>query len=230
MHFPPVQMFEQQSALTVQFSDWTSQIAPPHVPPLQLRSQQSVALEQVAPLPRQKLVHCVTPAMPCTGSHRPLQQSFSPIAPGVHAAAGARHVPDGRHTPPWHRPEQQSAPSVHACSTALQSTGMHPPPSQAPEQQSPDAEHAAPFDVHAIDAPQAPAVHVFEQHSIGLVHAAPSPPSVQSPVAALLPHAAITSHDSASRDLVMRLLASKREGRTSPTVAPPRHAIVNARM
>ena len=56
-HSPPVQMLEQHSAGELQSSDWTWQIAPPHVPLLQFRSQQSVALVHDAPLPRQKLVH-----------------------------------------------------------------------------------------------------------------------------------------------------------------------------
>jgi hypothetical protein len=99
-------MFEQHWALLAHGSDWTRQISPLQVPPLQLRSQQSVACSQAAPIPRQMLVHRVTPAMPCTGSHRPLQQSF--VGPGVHATSGARQPLASRHWSTSQRPLQHA--------------------------------------------------------------------------------------------------------------------------
>lgn len=66
-------MFEQQSAFVVHGSLSTPQMAPPHTPPLQFRSQQSSARVHLAPLPEQKPAQRVTPDKPVTGSQRLLQ-------------------------------------------------------------------------------------------------------------------------------------------------------------
>lgn len=97
-HVPASQMFEQHCELVVQGSLCTAQICPPHVPLLQLRSQQSIAFSQAAPFPAHTFAHWVTPVIPCTGSQRELQQSL--VGPAVHDAPGARQVPAGRHTLP----------------------------------------------------------------------------------------------------------------------------------
>lgn len=119
-HVSTLQMFEQHWELVVHGSLCTAQIGPPHVPLLQLRSQQSIAFTHAAPLPAHAFAHCVTPVIPCTGSQRELQQSL--VVPAVHEAPGARQLPAGRHTLPWHRPEQQASAGPHAVPSAVQTT------------------------------------------------------------------------------------------------------------
>jgi hypothetical protein len=67
-------MLEQHSAFVVQFSDSMRHIGWPQTPLLQPREQQSSALVQAAPSPRQKSRHLTFP-VPVSGSQRPLQQS-----------------------------------------------------------------------------------------------------------------------------------------------------------
>lgn len=171
-------MFEQHCALLVQSSDWTRQIAPPQTPLLQLRSQQSSAFSQVAPFPRQKFVHRVTPLMPCTGSQRPLQHSF--IGPATQSAFGARHESVGRQTFESQRPVQHSPPVAQVAPMPAHATGVQVPDSQAPEQQLAASVHASPVAVHEPTAPQVPPLQSFEQQSVDVVQAAPSAPSEHS--------------------------------------------------
>jgi len=103
-------MFEQQSALALQFSLSTLQSVAPQTPLVQPSEQQSSAVVQATPSATQRFVHCRTPDRPVTGSQRPLQQSPSaaqvaPEAAHCPAAAGAPPVPTAppapaRETPP----------------------------------------------------------------------------------------------------------------------------------
>jgi hypothetical protein len=117
-------MFEQQSALWTQVSLSTLHSAPPHLPALQLRSQQSVAFAHAAPLPSQMSAHCVWPAWPSTGSQRELQQLF--VGPSTQVWPGARQLFDGRQTPVSHRVEQQSVPIEQVSPSTMQPLGPSP--------------------------------------------------------------------------------------------------------
>jgi len=66
-------MFEQQSAFCVQLSLSILHSPPPHRPLKQPSEQQSSAFAQATPSAKQAFVHWTTPAMPVTGSQRPLQ-------------------------------------------------------------------------------------------------------------------------------------------------------------
>ena len=78
-----MQMFEQQSPFAVHGVLSSPHSAPPHVPPLQFKLQQSVAFAQVWPSATHSGMHWVTPVWPCTGSQRPLQHVF--VGPSTHA-------------------------------------------------------------------------------------------------------------------------------------------------
>jgi len=72
-HCPPWQMSEQQSALAVHASLSILQSPPPQRPPKQPSEQQSSAFAQATPSAKQAFVQRTTPAIPVTGSQRPLQ-------------------------------------------------------------------------------------------------------------------------------------------------------------
>jgi hypothetical protein len=72
-HCPPWQMFEQHSAFVVHASLSTLHSPPPQRPLKQPSEQQSSAFVQATPSAKQAFVHCTTPAIPVTGSQRPLQ-------------------------------------------------------------------------------------------------------------------------------------------------------------
>ncbi len=82
-HSPPWQTFEQHSALAAQRSLSTLHSPPPQRPPKHPSEQQSSAVWQAAPSAKHAAVQRTTPAIPVTGSQRPLQ----------HAADAAQSVP-----------------------------------------------------------------------------------------------------------------------------------------
>jgi hypothetical protein len=88
-HWPPRQMFEQHSASPAQASLSILHSPPPHSPLKQPSEQQSSALAQATPSAAHAFVHCRTPAMPVTGSQRPVQQS----ALAAHDAPPPLHGP-----------------------------------------------------------------------------------------------------------------------------------------
>jgi hypothetical protein len=72
-HCPPWQMLEQHSAFCVQASLSTLHSPPPQRPLKQPSEQQSSAFVHATPSAKQAFVHWTTPAIPVTGSQRPLQ-------------------------------------------------------------------------------------------------------------------------------------------------------------
>lgn len=173
------QMFEQQSAFVVQSSPSTVHSVPPHLPPWQPSVQQSSAFVHAAPSALQKLVHCVTPACPCTGSQRPLQQlSFL----GSQACAGAVHVPGFTQKPLSQRPLQHSAFALHVAPSASHAEATHlPSEPHAFEQQSVFPAHAAPFGLQPFTPAHEPLSQELEQQLAEPVHDAPFVPQLVKP-------------------------------------------------
>ncbi len=81
-------MLEQQSEPIAQLCPSSVHSGFPHLPFQQPSEQQSIAFVHAPPSARHAAEHFVTFVWPCTGSHRPLQQS---LFLGSQSSAAARH-------------------------------------------------------------------------------------------------------------------------------------------
>jgi hypothetical protein len=208
-------MFEQQSAFAAQVSLSGLHSAPPHMPPLQLRSQQSCALVQDWPFgthtARQEVPTC-----PATGWHLPLQQ----VAPVEHSSAAAEQVPGpSAHVPPAQEPEQQSPGMLHVPPTAWHAAlpTQCPPVSHSAEQQSALDAQASLLPVQpTVSTHVLPGSQRLEQQSAGSAQVPPPAAHVPSPEPAPLdpPQPAITATRSSLQSQIVRMPSTLRHALT----------------
>jgi len=126
-------MFEQHSAFCVHASLSILHSPPPQRPLKHPSEQQSSAFAQATPSAKQAFVHCTTPAIPVTGSQRPLQH----CALDVQSVAGPWHAPPpgwppcpGAPVPPTPVPPALAPPRAWPAAPPAPSPGAETPPPQ----------------------------------------------------------------------------------------------------
>ncbi len=165
-HFPPVQKFEQHSALDLQSVPRTRQ-RPPHTPPKHPSEQQSAARAHATPSAAHDGAHEPLPLVP--GVQRPEQHADG----SLQTAPVEAHVAGPRQSPCPQRPVQHSAPLEHAPPLAVQSAARQVPFTQLAEQQTPAPSQEAPSPWQSRAA-HVPAVQTLEQQAAATAQAAPA--------------------------------------------------------